>query len=77
MIALNVETGENVDADFVVTSEKTGKVYKAEKVKAKEGFSFKLSQNDNLKVEVTSEGLATGRSIMSLISKILDRKSVV
>lgn len=66
LIALNVETGENVDADFVVTSEKTGKVYKAEKVKAKEGFSFKLSQNDNLKVEVTSEGLATGRSILEI-----------
>ena len=55
LIALNVETGENVEADFVVTSEKTGKIYKAEKVKAKDGFSFKLSQNDNLKVEVTSE----------------------
>ena len=60
LIALNVETGENVVADFVVTSEKTGKIFKAEKVKAKEGFSFKLSQNDNLKVEVTLRDLPRG-----------------
>ena len=71
LIALNVETGENVEADFVVTSEKTGKIYKAEKVKAKDGFSFKLSQNDNLKVEVTSEGLATGRNILEINDLIL------
>lgn len=78
LIALNVETGENVDANFVVTSEKTGKVYKAEKVKAKAGFSFKLSQNDNLKIEVTSEGLATGRSILEINDLILgDRREYI
>ena len=71
LIAFNVETGENVDADFVVTSEKTGKIYKAEKVKAKDGFSFKLSQNDNLRVEVTSERLTTGRSMLEINDLIL------
>ncbi len=78
LIALNVETNENVVADFVVTSEKTGKIFKAEKVKAKDGFSFKLSQNDNLKVEVTSEGLATGRSILEINDLILgDRREYI
>jgi outer membrane protein OmpA-like peptidoglycan-associated protein len=76
VIALNVETGENVDADFVVTSEKTGKIYKADKVKGKDGFTFKLSQNDNLKVEVTSEGLATGRSILEINDLVLGDRRV-
>ena len=78
IIALNIETGENVDATFIVRSEKTGKIFKAENVKAKDGFSFKLSQNDNLKIEVTSDGLATGRSILEINDLILgDRREYI
>lgn len=78
LTALNSETGEYVDADFVVTSEKTGKIFKASNIKAKTGFLIKLSQNDNLKIEVISEGLVTGRNILEINDLVLgDRREYV
>lgn len=74
-MALDAETGETIEGDFSITSEKTGKVFKGRTGKAKEYVSVKLNQNDNLKVEVTSEGFATARSLVTINDLILgDRR---
>lgn len=73
--AFNGETGEPINGDFTVTSEKTGKVFKELNIKAKETFSVKLSQNDNLKLEVVSEGFATARKLVEITDLVLgDRR---
>jgi outer membrane protein OmpA-like peptidoglycan-associated protein/Tol biopolymer transport system component len=68
--ALNGETGEPISGDFIVTSEKTGKVFKGS-MKAKETFSVKLAQNDNLKLEVVSDGFATARTLIEITDLVL------
>ena len=73
--AFNGETGEPIDGDFTVTSEKTGKVFKELNVKAKGTFSVKLAQNDNLKLEVISDGFATARKLIEISDLVLgDRR---
>ena len=73
--ALNGETGEPISGDFTVTSEKTGKVFKATNLKPKEVFSVKLAQNDNLKLEVVSDGFATARKLIEISDLVLgDRR---
>ncbi|MCU0467690.1 MAG: OmpA family protein [Arcicella sp.] len=66
LIAYDLEKDEPIDATFTITSEKTGKVYKGVNIKAKEYFPVSLIQNDNLKVEVTSEGFATARTLLEI-----------
>ena len=73
--AFNGETGEAIVGDFTVTSEKTGKTFRQTNVKAKETFSVKLAQNDNLKLEVVSEGFATARKLIEITDFVLgDRR---
>ncbi len=73
--AFNGETGDPIVGDFTVTSEKTGKVFKELNVKAKGTFSVKLSQNDNLKLEVISDGFATARKLIEITDLVLgDRR---
>ncbi|MES2517487.1 MAG: OmpA family protein [Bacteroidota bacterium] len=73
--AFNGETGEPINGDFTITSEKTGKVFKATNVKPKETFTVKLAQNDNLKIEVASEGFATARKLIEISDLVLgDRR---
>jgi outer membrane protein OmpA-like peptidoglycan-associated protein len=72
--ALNRETGEAISGDFTVTFEKTGKVFKGS-LKPKETFSVKLSQNDNLKLEIVSDGFATARKLVEVTDLVLgDRR---
>ena len=73
--AFNGETGEPIEGNFTVTSEKTGKIFKELNVKAKTTFSVKLSQNDNLKLEVVAEGFATARKLIEITDLVLgDRR---
>ena len=73
--AFNGETGDPIVGDFTVTSEKTGKVFKELNVKGKGTFSVKLSQNDNLKLEVVSDGFATARKLIEITDLVLgDRR---
>ncbi len=73
--AFNGESGEPIDGDFTVISEKTGKVFKELNVKAKGNFSVKLAQNDNLKLEVVSDGFATARKLIEITDLVLgDRR---
>lgn len=73
--AFNGETGEPIEGDFTVISEKTGKVFKGLNVKAKGTFSVKLSKNDNLKLEVVSDGFATARKLIEITDLVLgDRR---
>ncbi len=73
--ALNGETGEAISGDFTVISEKTGKIYKATNLKPKETFSVKLAQNDNLKLEIVSDGFATARKLIEITDLVLgDRR---
>lgn len=73
--AFNGETGEPIAGDFTITFEKTGKIFQESNVKAKSTFSVKLSQNDNLKLEVASEGFATARKLIEISDLILgDRR---
>jgi outer membrane protein OmpA-like peptidoglycan-associated protein/Tol biopolymer transport system component len=66
LMAMDLEKEEPIEANFTVTSEKTGKVFKGNRVKAKTYFPVNLFQNDNLKVEVASEGFATGRALLEI-----------
>lgn len=64
--AINKETSESVSADFVVTSEKTGEVFKGNTTNKNTFFSIQLSQQDNLKVSVKADGYADGNISISI-----------
>jgi len=66
LMALDSEKEEPIEANFSVTSEKTGKVFKGINVKANTYFPINLFQNDHLKVEVSAEGFATSRALLEM-----------
>lgn len=66
LMARDLDREEPIEASFIVTSEKTGKVFKGNNVKAKAYFPVKLFKNDNLKVEVVSDGFVTGRALLEI-----------
>lgn len=73
--AFNGETGEPIEGDYTVTSEKTGKVFKQINVKPKGTFNVKLFQNDNLTIEVVSDGFATAHKLIEITDLVLgDRR---
>ena len=64
--AIDLENDEPIDASFIVTFEKTGKIVKADNVKAKSYFSLLIFQDDNLKIEVNADGFTTARTILPI-----------
>lgn len=66
LMAMDLEKEEPIEASFTVTSENTGKVFKGNNIKSKAYFPINLFKNDNLKVEVVSEGFATGRALLEI-----------
>ena len=66
LMARDLDREEPIEASFIVTSEKTDKVYRGNNVKAKTYFPVKLFKNDNLKVEVVAEGFVTGRALLEI-----------
>ena len=74
LVAIDLEKDEPIDASFKVTSEKTGKIIKADNVKAKSYFPVRMFQNDNLKIEVIADGLATAHTILSITNIVLGKQ---
>ena len=74
LLAIDLEKNEPIDASFIVTSEKTGKIFKAENVKAKSYFPVPMFQDDNLKIEVISDGFATARTILPITNIALGKQ---
>lgn len=75
LLAMDLETGEPLSASFTVTSEKTGKIFKGNQVKAKAYFPVGLFQNDQLKVEVISEGFVPAKSLLAITNVKLGEQS--
>lgn len=74
LLAIDLEKDEPIDASFIVTSEKTGKIFKADIVKAKSYFPVPMFQDDNLKIEVIAHGFATARTILPISNIVLGKQ---
>ena len=64
--AFNKVTNEQMSAEFIVTSENTGEVYKGKTQQANDFFSIPLTRKDILKVQVKAEGYADGNSTIEI-----------
>ena len=74
LLAIDLERDEPIDASFIVTLEKTGKIFKADNVKAKSYFPVPMFQDDNLKIEVIADGFATARTILPITNIALGKQ---
>ncbi|MEA5428955.1 OmpA family protein [Arcicella lustrica] len=64
--AINKANNESVLADFIITSERTGEIFKGSTSSKNTFFSIQLSQQDNLKVSVKADGFSDGNSMISI-----------
>lgn len=64
--AINKANNESILADFIITSERTGEIFKGSTSSKNTFFSIQLSQQDNLKVSVKADGFADGNSTISI-----------
>ncbi|MBB6002389.1 OmpA family protein [Arcicella rosea] len=64
--AINKANNESVLADFIITSERTGEIFKGNTSSKNTFFPIQLSQQDNLKVLVKADGFADGNSMISI-----------
>jgi len=73
-LAIDLENDEPIDASFIVTSEKTGKVFKGNNVKAKSSFPVPIYKDDNLTIEVIANGFVTARNILPFTNITLGKQ---
>lgn len=73
-VAIDAETNKELTSEFTIISEKTGKSYKGKSESEDKPFAMKIDQLDNLKVESSSEGYASGRNLIEITNSILTDK---
>lgn len=64
--AINKITKESIVADFIITSERTGEIFKGSTSSKNTFFTVQLSQQDNLKVEVKADGYSVGNLTITI-----------
>ncbi len=74
---IDTENANELTGSFNIISEKTGKRYSGTTYNTDTKFSVKLEENDNLKVEVNTDGYATTRFIAEIKDLVLGKSKEI